>query len=370
MISRRSFGFAAAALAGAGASTAAGLTGALGEAFGLSIRDFGAIAPVPYGATSQPLRDLESAGPWLTAIPGGAQALRGKVVVVNFWTYSCINSLRALPYLRTWSERYARKGLVVVGVHAPEFQFEHDAAKVRLAAQQLDVGYPNVQDNQYVTWQRFANQGWPGFYFIGADGRMRGYRIGEGRYTEAEQFIRALLTEAGEDVSSVAQAPIHGAGIEADADWANLRSPEAYFGYGKADGLLSASGVARDVSKPYEQANRLALSQWDLQGDWTLKQEFASLDSERGRLRYRFHARDLHLVLGKAEGSGPIRFRVTIDGIAPEGSHGGDVDAQGLGELREDRLYQLIRRSGRVQDGTMTIEFVQPGARVYSVTFG
>ncbi|MBW4657024.1 MAG: redoxin domain-containing protein [Kaiparowitsia implicata GSE-PSE-MK54-09C] len=370
MISRRSFGFAAATLVAAGASTAAGLTGALGEAFGLSIREFGAVAAAPYGATSQPLRDLENAGPWLTGVPGGVQSLKGKVVVVNFWTYSCINSLRALPYLRAWSERYASKGLVVVGVHAPEFQFEHDAAKVRLAAHQLDVGYPNVQDNRYATWQRFANQGWPGFYFIGADGRIRGYRSGEGRYAEAEQFIRALLTEAGQDVASVMQVPIQGSGIEADADWANLRSPEAYFGYGKADGLVSSSGGARDASRSYEQADQLKLNRWDLEGDWTLKQEFASLDSERGRLRYRFHARDLHLVLGRSEGSGPVRFRATLDGRAPGDSHGGDVDAEGWGELREDRLYQLIRLSGPVRERTMTIEFGRSGARAYAVTFG
>jgi hypothetical protein len=221
----------------------------------------------------------------------------------------------------------------------------------------------------YATWQRFANQGWPGFYFIGANGRIRGYRIGEVKYAEAEQFIRALLTEAGADVASVKQGPIHGSGIEADADWANLRSQEAYFGYGKANGLVSSSS-ARDTSTSYEQADRLKLNRWDLQGDWTLRHEFASLDSQQGKLRYRFHARDLHLVLGKVEGSGPIRFRAMLDGLAPGDNHGGDVDAEGWGALREDRLYQLIRQSGPVREGTMMIEFDQPGARVYAVTFG
>lgn len=369
MISRRSFGLGAAALVATGGATAVGLTGALGDAFGLSVRPLGAISPPPFGATSQPLGDLEGAGPWLTDGPGGP-ALKGRVVVVNFWTYSCINSLRALPYLRAWSERYASKGLVVVGVHAPEFQFEHDAARVRLAAKQLNVGYANVQDNRYVTWQRFANQGWPGFYFIGADGRIRGYRIGEGRYAEAEQFIRALLTEAGQNVASVSQGAIDGSGIEADADWTNLRSPEAYFGYGKANGLVSSSGSTRDTSRSYEPAGKLPLNRWDLEGDWTLRQEFASLDSREGRLRYRFHARDLHLVLGKPENSGPVRFRVTIDDRAPGDGHGGDVDAEGWGELREDRLYQLIRQSGKISERTMAIEFDGAGARAYAVTFG
>lgn len=370
MISRRSFGFGAATLAAAGTATAAGLTGTLGEAFGLSVRDFGAIAPPPYGASSRPLRDLENAGPWLTSFPGGLQALATKVVVVNFWTYSCINSLRALPYLRAWSERYASKRLAVVGVHAPEFRFEHDAARVRFAAEQLNLGYANVQDNRYGLWRRFANQGWPGFFFIGADGRIRGCRIGEGRYAEAEQFIRALLAEAGEDVSAVAQTPVHGSGIEAEADWANLRSPETYFGYGKAHGFASSPGLVRDASGSYEKADWLRLNRWDLEGGWTARQEFASLDREGGRLRIRFHARDLHLVLGRPDNTEPIRFRVALDGQLPGASHGDDVEAEGWGELREDRLYQLIRQRGAVGERTMTIEFDRPGARVYAVTFG
>lgn len=364
-------GFVTAALLAAGASAAVGLTGFLiGPGFGFGLPSFGAISSAPIGATTGPLSVLHGAKPWLTAVPGGPQALRGKVVVVNFWTYSCINSLRALPHLRAWNERYANKGLVMVGVHAPEFQFEHDAEKVRLASRQLGVAYPNLQDNDYSVWRRFANEGWPGFYFIDADGRVRGYRVGEGRYGEAEQFIRGLLAEAGQDLSGIPPAPINGVGIEAEADWSNLRSPETYLGYGKAQGFASPGGSKRDQSRDYTAASGLSLNHWDIAGRWTLGREFATLDGDSGAIRFRFHARDAHLVLGGSGDDKPIRYRVTIDAVAPGEHRGVDVDADGWGEIKEDRLYQLVRQSGEVTSRTVSITFSRPGVRAYAFTFG
>ena len=370
MIKKRSLGFAAAAIVAAGATTAI----CFGDALGLvraSARPPESIADAPYGATSRPVEVLQGASaPWLTAVPGGPRALRGKVVIVNFWTYSCINSLRALPYLRAWSQRYGSKGLEVVGVHAPEFGFEKDPAKVRLATTQLKLGYPNLQDNDYAVWREFANQGWPGIYFIDANGRMRGYRLGEGSYAEGEQLIRKLLAEAGKDLSGVPVAPIEGKGIEAPADWADLGSPEAYLGYDKAVAFASPGGLRRDMGHAYASAADLSLNQWDLAGSWKVGGEYTMLQSGSGTIRFRFHARDAHLVLGGAPDGQPVRFRVTLDGKVPGASHGVDTDAAGWGEVKEDRLYQLVRQPGAIGDRTVTIEFSRPGVRAYVFTFG
>jgi thiol-disulfide isomerase/thioredoxin len=249
MTRKRSLGFAAIALVAAGATAAVCFAEVLGLARATAQET---------GATARPIELLQGAGPWLTPVPKGPKALRGKVVVVNFWTYSCINSLRALPYLRAWSERYGSKGLEVVGVHAPEFGFEHDPAKVRRATGRLQVRYPNLQDNGYSVWHGFANQGWPGFAFIDATGRMRGYRLGEGNYDEAERLIRELLVEAGQDLSDVPMAPIEGRGIEAAADWADLRSPESYLGYDKAAGFVSPGGIRENGSRHYVPAASLS----------------------------------------------------------------------------------------------------------------
>ncbi len=306
---------------------------------------------------------------WLT----DATALTGfwgKVVLVNFWTYSCINSLRALPYLRAWNERYGDKGLTVIGVHAPEFSFEHDPAKVRAATQALGVAYPNLLDNGYSVWRAFGNEGWPGFYFIDAQGRVRGYTIGEGNYAEAEQLIRKLLAEAGQNLSDVPIATVDATGVEAQADWSSLQSPEAYIGYAKARGFGSPGGLLRDAPTAYIPATTLSTNRWDLSGNWIVTPEFARLNKANGAIRFHFHARDAHAVLGAPADGQPVRFRVTIDGRAPGADHGTDIDAAGWGELRQDRLYQLVRQRGAVSDHIVRIEFSRPGVQAYSFTFG
>lgn len=369
MDQRRSLGFAAAAVAAAAATTAL----CFGDVLGLvqsPARASDAVAGAPFHAAPRPIEVLQDAAPWLLPAPGGPKSLRGKVVIVNFWTYSCINSLRALPWLRAWSERYASKGLEVVGVHAPEFDFEHDAANVRRALGQLDVRYPNLQDNDYAVWRAFANRGWPGIYFIDAQGKMRGYRLGEGGYDESEQLIRTLLAETGQTVSDVPLSPVEGKGIEAQADWTDLGSPEAYLGYDKAVAFASPGGLRNDAARSYAPAAALARNRWDLSGNWKVGSEYAALEGGPGTIRFRFHARDAHLVLGSAADGRPVRFRVTIDGRAPGASHGVDVDAAGWGEVKEDRLYQLVRQPGEIADRTVAITFSRPGVRAYVFTFG
>lgn len=370
MISTRSIGFLAAALVAAGATTAVCFGDALGVAAKSARANVEAVTSVPFGAPARPLNVLQVAKPWLTALPNGPESLRGKVVIVNFWTYSCINSLRALPYLRAWSDRYASKGLVVVGVHAPEFEFEKNAANVRSASKELGVAYPNVQDNEFSVWRNFGNEGWPGFYFIDAKGRIRGYRVGEGNYAESEQLIRKLLAEAGHDPSSIPVAPVIAKGIEVQADWSNLGSPEAYLGYGKAANFVSPGGIRRDEASRYAAASQLSRNQWDLGGTWLVGREFATLGGTAGAIRFRFRARDAHLVLGGAADGRPVRFRVTLDGAAPGADHGTDTDASGWGEVKADRLYQLVRQTREIGDRTVTIEFSRPGVRAYVFTFG
>lgn len=363
MITNRSTGFIAAALLAAAGTTAA----CCREAVAMPLAGGDATASAPADATPRPLQVIRGARPWLA---GAAPSLRGKVVLVNFWTYSCINSLRALPYLRAWNERYGDKGLQIVGVHAPEFAFERDPAKVRTAMQDLGVEYPNLQDNDYAVWQAFGNEGWPGFYFIDAAGRVRGYRVGEGNYAEAESLIRKLLAEAGHDLSAVPLAPVASTGVEAQADWSDLGSPEAHIGYAKAQGFAASSGPSRDAPRVYEPVPSLSLNHWDLAGSWTVKREFARLDKADGALRFRFHARDAHAVLGAPADGQPVRFRVTIDGNAPGANHGTDTDAEGWGVIRQDRLYQLVRQHGPIVDRTIRVEFARPGVQAYSLTFG
>lgn len=371
MTRRRSLGFAAIALLAAAATTLL----CFGDALELvpstrgALSDAALAAPRP-GQPPEPLDILQAAPAWIDAAPRNGSALRGKVVVVNFWTYSCINSLRALPYLRAWQQRYGDKGLVLVGVHAPEFGFEKDPQKVKLANDDLGIHYPVVQDNDYSIWRQFGNEGWPGFYYVDATGKVRGYHLGEGRYAEGEQLIRRLLTEAGQDLADVPVAPVESAGIEAQADWSDLQSPEAYIGYAKAIEFMSPGGIRRDTVHDYAAAAGLSRNQWDLAGQWALNREYATLKGASGKIRFRFHARDLHLVLGGPVDRQPVRFRVTIDGAEPGADHGVDVDAHGWGIVRKDRLYQLVRQTGAIADRTVTVEFMGPGVRAYVFTFG
>ena len=325
-------------------------------------------APVP--ATSGPLGSLAGARQWLNTPPLQPEDLRGKVVLVNFWTYSCINCLRVLPHVRAWAEKYEDQGLVVIGVHTPEFAFEKDVANVRRVAAQLHVGYPIAIDSDFGIWRAFGNQAWPALYFIGADGRVRDRVLGEGSYDESERLIQKLLSEANGTPVAPTLAAIDANGPQAAADERDLRSGETYVGYGEAENFASPGGAKKDVTSAYQVKPALPLNRWGLDGVWTVGREFATLDQASGGIAYRFHARDLHLVLAPPAQGRPIRFRVTIDGAPPGADHGSDVDAEGWGTVEDDRLYQLVRQAGPVADRTFEIRFSDPGVRAYSFTFG
>jgi cytochrome c biogenesis protein CcdA/thiol-disulfide isomerase/thioredoxin len=315
------------------------------------------------------LPSLAGATAWLNTAPLDRQALRGKVVLVDFWTYSCINCLRALPYVKRWYDTYKDHGLVVIGVHAPEFAFEKDPANVRRAVGDLGIHYPVALDDDYSIWRGFDNHYWPAHYFIDASGRIRAHHFGEGDYEESERLIRELLTQAGyRDLPPSDVAPA-AAGIEAASDAEHVQSGETYIGYRRADGFTSPGGFADDRDKSYALPASLALNQWALAGRWTDTAEKAVLDTAPGKIAFRFSARDLHLVLGPGGGK-PVHFRVLLDGAAPGASHGVDTDAEGNGVIREQRLYQLIRQVSPVGEHTFSIELLDPGAEAYSFTFG
>ena len=313
---------------------------------------------------------LSGAVAWLNSPPLTPQQLRGHVVVIDFWTYSCINCLRTLPYLRAWDQRYRDHGLIIIGVHTPEFAFEKDEANVQRAVHDLDIHYPVAIDNNYAIWRAFDNQYWPAHYFVDAQGHIRGHHFGEGGYDESEQLIRELLSEAGfGDLPGAAGAP-HGAGVEVAADEADIQSPETYIGYERAMNFASAVEVARDRPASYTVPRTLQLNEWSLGGNWTVSPEFALSRAPGDKIVFRFHARDLHLVLGPDTANTPVRFRVMIDGHEPGQDHGSDTDEHGNGTVHEQRLYQLIRQSGAVSDRTFTIEFLDAGVRAYAFTFG
>jgi thiol-disulfide isomerase/thioredoxin len=317
------------------------------------------------------LPSLEGATSWLNSPPLTRDGLRGKVVVIDFWTYSCINCLRSLPYVKDWDARYRNDGLVVIGVHAPEFAFEKDLDNVRRAVRDLGITYPVALDNDYAIWRGFNNQYWPAHYFIDALGRVRAHHFGEGAYDGSERIIRQLLIENGaKDLPEVATAGMRATGVEAAADTTERRSPETYVGYAKAEHFASPSGFAPDQSKAYTAPPNLKLNEWALTGTWLVGEESAALQRAPGRIVFRFQARDLHLVLGPGASGEPIRFRVTLDGQIPASSHGVDVDAGGIGVIREQRLYQLIRQPGIVTEHTFTIEFLDAGTQAYAFTFG
>ncbi len=313
---------------------------------------------------------IERATVWLNSAPLTADALRGKVVLIDFWTYSCINWRRTLPYVRAWSKTYAKQGLVVIGVHTPEFGFERNVDNVRRATKEMGIDYPVVMDENHEIWNAFANQYWPAIYLIDAKGRVRYRQFGEGSYAASERAIQHLLTEAGATGVGRRVQAVHARGFEADADWANLGSPETYVGYERGEGFASPGGVVRDRPHVYVPPAALRRDTWALSGDWSIRRESILLDARFGRVAYRFHARDLHLVMGAVGQRQAVRFLVRIDGRPPGSAHGLDVDAQGRGTLSEHRLYQLIRQRKAVVDRDFEIEFLDRGAELYSFTFG
>jgi cytochrome c biogenesis protein CcdA len=324
----------------------------------------------PTAATTTELPALTGATQWLNSPPLDSADLRGKVVLVDFWTYSCINCLRTLPYIKAWNERYTAQGLVIIGVHAPEFAFEKEPDNVEQAVRELGVTYPVALDNQYAIWNAFSNQYWPAHYLYDANGKLREQHFGEGNYAETERMIQALLHEAHPEVQMAEAAPVQitASGATA-ADSGSDRSPETYVGYGRLLNLVSPEPLQRDQTARYSTPRALLPDQWALGGDWQVNEESASVQVAGGSISYRFRGRDLHLVLGTPDGK-PVRFRVTLDGHAPAADHGTDIDAEGNGVVREQRLYQLIRQSGSPGVHTFRIEFLDAGAQAFAFTFG
>jgi thiol-disulfide isomerase/thioredoxin len=313
---------------------------------------------------------LAGATGWLNSQPLTAHNLRGSVVLVNFWTFSCINSIRVLPYLRAWAAKYRNQGLVVIGVQAPEFEFEKSVDNVRWAVKDRMIDYPIAIDNDLVIWRAFDNNYWPALYFVDARGHVRHHQFGEGEYEQSELVIQQLLTEAGAQGVSHELAKVEGVGIEAAPDWADLKSPESYVGYDQAANFASPGGEAWDKRHVYVGPATLKLNHWALSGDWTAKKQFALLNAPDGRITYRFHARDLNLIMGPSAPGTSVRFHVTIDGQPPGVSHRVDVDGQGNGTVTQQRLYQLIRQSQPIVDRQFEVEFLDAGIEAYDFTFG
>jgi thiol-disulfide isomerase/thioredoxin len=325
------------------------------------------------GVVRSAQRSPNGAVQWLNSPPLTVQDLRGKVVLVDFWTYSCINSLRSLPYLKAWAQKYRDQGLVVIGVHAPEFAFERNIDNVKKATHDLGIDYPVAIDNNHAIWRALDNQYWPALYFVDAQGHIRYHHFGEGDYAQSEKVVQQLLTEAGHAnaakvATGLTDTPAQG--VQMAADNADMRSPETYIGYERAENFASPGGEAPDKPHTYTAPARPAVNDWGLAGTWKVGAEHATLAEASGRIVYRFHARDLHLVLGQSKDGKPVRFRVSIDGAAPGDAHGTDVAADGSGTVTEQRLYQLVRQTGNVKDHTFSIEFLDPGVEAYAFTFG
>jgi len=316
------------------------------------------------------LPSFAGGGEWFNSSPLTPAALRGKVVLIDIWNYSCINWIRQLPYVRAWAEKYKDRGLVVIGVHSPEFAFEANVDHVRRAVKAMRVTYPVVMDSDHGIWRAFDNEAWPALYFVDAHGRIRHHYYGEGAYDQAEEILLQLLAEAGNGDPSTALVTVDPRGVEAAADWRNLGTPETYVGYERAENFTSPGGLIRDKRHFYTAPARLSLNQWSLAGDWTVGRQPTVLNAANGRITVRFHARDLHLVMGAGALRARVRFRVLLDGRPPESAHGLDVDGQGNGVVTEPRLYQLIRHPGPIVDHTFEIEFLDPGVETFSFTFG
>lgn len=306
---------------------------------------------------------LDGAAEWLNSEPLTTAELRGHAVVVDFWTLTCINWLRTEPYVRVWARAYRDDGLIVIGVHTPEFSFEHQVDCVRQAVFDREIDYPVAIDNDYKIWTAFDNHYWPALYFVDPDGVIRDEHFGEGRYEQSERTIQRLLGVKRELIK------VEGAGVEAEADWSHLRTPETYLGYGRSENFASPGKALLDEPGSYELPQRLRLNQWGLRGAWTIGFESVVVDKAGSGIVFRFHARDAHLVLD-SQASDPIPFRVLLDGEAPGSAHGVDVDEEGMATLRDGRLYQLVRQRGAVVERTVEIRFLEPGAEAYVFTFG
>ena len=319
--------------------------------------------------TEGSLPDMGGAAHWFNTNPLSKRSLRGRVVLINFWTYSCINSLRPLPYLKSWASQYKNDGLVVLGVHTPEFSFEKERANVDWAVREFNITYPVAMDNDYRIWHAFRNEYWPAFYVVDGKGSIRYRRFGEGQYDDSELAIRALLKENGADGPSAAPVPVEANGIEA-APGTGVQTPETYVGYRRAERFSSPERISRDSRKTYTVPARLGPSQWGLSGAWEVGAESGLLREAHGKLVFRFHSRDLHVVLAPTKAGKSIPFRVRLEGSAPGADVGTDLAGDGAGEVREPRLYQLIRQKGRAQDRLFEIEFLESGVRAFSLTFG
>ena len=321
-------------------------------------------------ASQTELASLARANAWLNSPPLAAEGLRGKVVLVNVWTLTCINWLRQLPYVRAWAEKYKDHGLVVIGVHSPEFAFEKDIDNGRQAMKTRRISYPVAIDSDFGIWRGFDNRYWPALYFIDAQGRVRHSVFGEGQYEQSEMVIQRLLAEAGSGGIGDELVSVDAQGPEAAADWGTLKSPENYLGFERTENFASSGGVRFDEPHVFTIPAKLRPNHWGLSGDWTMRKDAVALNKPNGRLAYRFHARDLHLVIGPASRGQSVRFRVLIDGQAPGAAHGTDVDDQGNGTVTEQRLYQMIRQPKPVIDRQFEIEFLDPGVEVFAFTFG
>ncbi len=316
------------------------------------------------------LPSLGSATGWLNSPPLTPAGLRGKVVLIDFWTYTCINWRRSLPYIRAWAEKYKDHGLVVIGVHAPEFEFEKNVDNVRQAAKDMRVNYPIAIDSDHAIWRAFKNEYWPALYFVDAQGDIRHHHFGEGEYEQSEKIIQQLLAEAGIGGIGHELVSVDARGAEVAADWGNLKSPENYVGYERTQNFASPGGAVLDKRRVYTAPARLRLNHWALSGEWTVEKQAIVLNQANGRIVCRFHARDLHLVMGPAARGTSVRFRVLTDGRPPGAAHGIDVDAQGNGMVTEQRLYQMIRQPKPIADRQFEIEFLDSGVKAFAFTFG
>jgi thiol-disulfide isomerase/thioredoxin len=315
------------------------------------------------------LPSFTGATQWLNTPPLKDADLKGKVILVEFWTYTCINWRRTLPYVRTWAEKYRQQGFVVIGVHTPEFSFEKETGNVQWAIKDMNIGFPVAMDNNYGVWNAFHNEYWPAMYFIDAKGTIRHHQFGEGNYDQSERVIQQLLAEAGANVDKQL-SPVEPMGAELAGDWKTLQSPENYINSERSSGFASLGGVAEDRPHKYLAPSGLTLNQWALSGNWTLGREAATVNENDGRLIYRFHARDVNLIMGPAKPGAKVPFRMLVDGKPPAGAHGLDIDDQGNGTIDGQRMYQLIRQSGPITDHDFSIEFPSAGAEVFDFTFG